>query len=318
MKTFQELLSTNEINLQDFENYRLEQMQVEQQKINKALYLTLGIGGGLILILSLLMLIPGIVFVIILGFIAFFGVRMNIKGVYVKEFKSNLLNKLVKIMDPSFNYQPTGFITADIFRKSNFIKGWSRYNGEDYFTGTILDKKFECSEITVQTKSGKNSYHTVYRGMFFVIDYQGLTNNRIDIIPDSAEKFWGTIGNFFQSMNAFRDKLIKFDNEQFEKDYVVYSNNEDDARTIVNEKLIDYLVELRNSKGRNVYLSFNESKIFFGLDNRHDIFQVDIKKSILDKSFIKTYYDDLANYIEILTNLMNTLQNRRKSSSIIV
>jgi hypothetical protein len=315
MKTFQEVISSRLVNLQEFENYRLEQIEIEKAKLKKAMYIILGVSGGLTLIFLLTLLIPLAIFSVVGGFIAYYVTKMNIKGVYIKEVKGKVLKKIVNAMDETFDYDPVKFIASDVFKKSNFIKNWSKYNGEDYFTGKVSDKQFECSEITVQTKSGKNNYQTVYRGMFFVLDYPSLAGTRIDIIPDTAEKFLGSLGSFFQKINAVRDKLIKFEDEKFEKEFVVYSNNEDTARSVVSTKLMDYLVELRGKAGKDIYLAFNDSRLFFGIDNRHDIFQVDIKNSLLEKDFIKKYYDDFGYYIDTLTSLLSVLGDKRKGGS---
>jgi hypothetical protein len=315
MKTFQEVISSRLVNLQEFENYRLEQIEIEKAKTRKALYYILGICGVITIIFLVTLLIPVAIFIVIAGFIVFYIIRANIKGVYIKEVKGKVLKKIVNAMDESFDYDPVKFIPSDVFKKSNFIKNWSKYNGEDYFTGKALDIKFECSEITIQTKSGKNSYKTVYRGMFFVLDYPSLAGTRIDIIPDTAEKFLGSLGSFFQKINAVRDKLIKFENEQFEKEFVVYSNNEDVARNTVTDKLMNYMVELRNKTGKDIYLAFNDSRLFFGIDNRHDIFQVDIKNSLLEKDFIQKYYEDFGYYNETLTSLLTVLGDKQKRGS---
>jgi hypothetical protein len=143
--------------------------------------------------------------------------------------------------------------------------------------------------------------------MFFITDYAFNEEVSIEIVPDLIEKAFGKLGAYLQSLNLRRGNLIKFENEIFEKTFVVYSNREEAARRIISERLMQCLITLNQQFNANIYLTFNKNKLFFGVDNRQDIFKVNIKNSVLENDLINQYYNQFYQYVDALRQILKAL-----------
>jgi hypothetical protein len=114
------------------------------------------------------------------------------------------------------------------------------------------------------------------------------------------EKLFGGLGTLVQKMNSSallgdgRDSLVKFDNKDFEKEYAVYSDNEMEARSIISEPLMIFLLDLKKNTNAKVYFSFVGNKVFLGIHNNKDILKVgNINESVTDNGFLLKYFNEI-------------------------
>jgi len=305
MKTA-ENFSTRNLNLFNFENYRLEQLETENQKNKHNLTIIGAIAVGIIVLMYYYEWYIAGAIALALEIVIYFILRWQIKKVYKLAFKNTVLTKMVQSIDESFNYIPQNSISKTEFSDSNFFKGVSGCTGEDYFTGQIEGKQFKGSEVTIETGSGKQR-SIVFKGMFFVVDFPINEDISIEILPDTAEKAFGTFGKILQSINFMRNSLIKIDNQPFENNFVIYTNNENKAREIITNDLANCLLSLNEQFNSHIFLSFNKSKMYFGVNNRNDIFKVDINQSLLDNELILQYFKEFYQYIEALESILKKI-----------
>ncbi len=306
MKSFEEVLSSGAINLNEIENYRQERISVEKAKKQKALIIC---GSVFVIILLISIVLKAIALIVVsffIGLVVFLVWWANVKQQYISSIKENLIQKLIKSIDESFGYQPKAFIPQDVFKLSNFVKGYNSYSGEDYFFGRIDDIPLEFSELTVQHKS-KNSTSTLFRGTFIAVDFKQAFEGRTSVVPDTMEKLFGSLGRFFQNITFSRDPLIKLNDIEFEKQFAIYSNNEPETHKIISGNLINYLLQLKIESPAGVFFSYNMQKFYIGLFNSMDLFKVDIKDSISENT-IKTYYDEIVNNLNIVLNIYAYLE----------
>ena len=68
-------------------------------------------------------------------------------------------------------------------------------------------------------------------------DFNKNFQGRTIILPDFAQNAFGDfIGSWLQSKNQAREELVKMDNPDFEKEFVVYSNDQIEARYILSTR----------------------------------------------------------------------------------
>ena len=114
------------------------------------------------------------------------------------------------------------------------------------------------------------------------------------MLPDLAEKTFGFLGKIFQSWNLTRKgQLIKLEDPEFEKLFVVYGDDQITARYILTPGLMQRLVEFRNRFNNTVYLSFKDSKVYVAVSINRNLFEPRIFRSNEDFALIKDYFDNL-------------------------
>ncbi len=300
MKSFQEILNSETLNISEIESYRLLQLQELRKRNIKGLivwFVLTGIAGALsVLLYNGWVLVGGFVF----GFIAFLVVRGNIKGKLFHTIKEEIIKKLIESISPDFEYFPKEHISRETFKKSQFIKHYSYFNGEDLFTGIYNNIYVEYSELDISQKSDKTNV-TVFKGPFYAIQAKNNFEGRTTVVHDYAENLLGKFGRALQKMNFSRDPLIKIDNTAFEKYFAVFSNNEDEAKRILSPVLIDFLIRERNN-AKQVYFGFSEDQIYFGIYNSKDLYKVNVKTEINEQS-IRPYYIELTQNLNLIEEL---------------
>jgi hypothetical protein len=129
--------------------------------------------------------------------------------------------------------------------------------------------------------------------LFFIADFNKNFSCRVVVLPSDFERLLGFIGRELQSMNVFRDPLIKLDNPEFEKYFVVYGSNQIEARYILTPDLMDRIVDFKKKCDRDIHLSFVDSKVFVAISYIGPLFEPKILNSLLDFGVIQRYFDDL-------------------------
>jgi len=230
---------------------------------------------------------------------------------YRNDFKDEVIQKIVSFLEPTLKYNKNGYIYKEEFIWSNlFQKKIDRYSGNDLVEGKIEETNIKFSDIKAEyktTSKNKTTWHTIFRGQFFMADLNKEFNDRMVVLPDSAEKLLGGIGRFLQSHNPDRDKLIKLDNPEFEKEFVVYANDEITSRYILTHSMMQRILNFKKKSKKEIYLSFRNSKIFVAVSSK-DMLEPNPFKPLNDFNTIKEYYESF----KIVVDIVNELKLNRR------
>jgi len=226
---------------------------------------------------------------------------------YISEFKILVIDRIIRFIDDNLSYDRKRHIPKSIFMLSRiFSRTPNRYSGDDFVSGKIGATKIQFSELNAvhESGSGKNrSRVTVFKGLFFVGDFNKNFSCSVVVLPDTAEKLFGRIGQKLQSMNIVRDKLIKLDDPQFEKYFVVYSNDQIQARYVLSTSLMKRIVDFRQKSNRKIHLSFVGSMVFVAISFTRNLFEPRVFTTLLDFAPVREYYEDLQLAIGIVDDL---------------
>jgi len=240
---------------------------------------------------------PVLIFAAVAGIVLFTFVASILSRGYVREFKTRIIGKLVKFLDENLNYIPHGCIPKSKFVASEIFKTRpNRYKGDDLVRGKLGATEIEFSELNAvyESGSGKNrSRRTVFKGLFFIADFNKNFTCRVVVLPDTAEKLFGGFGKLLQSWNLARDELIKLEDPRFERYFVVYGNDQIQARYILSTSLMERIADFREKTGRRIYLSFVGSKVFVAVPYTKNLFEPKIFRSVLDFDTVQEYFEDL-------------------------
>jgi len=218
------------------------------------------------------------------------------------EFKDKVISPLVKFIDKDLNYSKEMYVPQGIFNQCRiFLQTPDRYTGEDYIFGKQGKTEIQFSEIHSEYKTNTTDskgqthtqWHTIFKGLFFVADFNKEFSGSTVVLPDTAEKLFGFLGKAMQSMNISRDKLVKLEDPEFEKEFAVYSDDQVTARYILSTSMMEKLTAYKRSSGHPVYISFVSGRIFVAISIAENLFEPKIFGSLVDFEAVKKYYESL-------------------------
>ena len=224
-------------------------------------------------------------FVLVLGIVLAVSLYIGMmRGVKLK-YKKLVVPSLLKEIDPGLSYNPAGSIPKEEFRRSKiFSETISTYEGEDLVFGSYRGIPVRFSELTVQEMhtDGKNTtYHTFFKGVFMVADFNKDFKYSHWVLPDTAEAAFGQVfGNFLQKLNLpGRGHMTRMEDPAFEKRFVVYTEDDVEARYILTPKLMRTMLNLseRFRKGASrIGFSFMDSNVYVAIpiEGGRDLFEM--------------------------------------------
>lgn len=230
---------------------------------------------------------------------------------YVAEFKSLVIERIVHFIDENLTYSPKSCIPKSTFMLSKiFTTRPNRYKGDDFVSGNVGATRIEFSELHAEYESGsgKNRHcHTVFRGLFFIGDFNKHFTGQTVVLPDTAEKLFGRLGRKLQSLNISRDQLINLEDPEFERHFVVYGSDQVEARYILSTSLMARITDFKKKTGRKIHLSFIGSMVFVAASYTRSLFEPRLFRTLLDFGPIRQYFEDLQLAIGIVDDLnLNT------------
>ncbi|MDB3904991.1 DUF3137 domain-containing protein [Crocinitomicaceae bacterium] len=222
------------------------------------------------------------------------------------KYKEEIIKEMVYFIDPSLSYNSTSFISQSDFENSKlFIKGIDRYEGDDLVVGNIGKTEVRFSELNALYENNDNDstkYVSLFKGIFFIADFHKDFAGETIVLPDTAEKLFGKLGAMFQKMNVSRPDLVKLENPDFEKAFVVYGTDQVETRYILTPALIQRIMDFQKKSGK-IYLSFLYSKVYIAISLNKNLFEPPLFKSMLNYKIVEDYFK----YLMLMVNIVEDL-----------
>ncbi len=218
---------------------------------------------------------------------------------YTAQFKNFIIEPLIKEIDSNLSYMPNAHIAKENFTRSRiFTTQPDRLRGNDYIRGKIDGIKIELSDLHAEKRhkdsKGRTSWSTIFQGLFIVCEFNKHLKSQTVILPDSAQNTFGSlIGNWLQANNIGRNELVKMDNTEFEKKFVVYSNDQIEARYILTHTLMNKLLHFRKKSQHPIYVSFLGGNIYIAIEYNKDLFEPSVFHSLLKYKIAMEYIQTL-------------------------
>jgi len=228
---------------------------------------------------------------------------------YSKEFKEKIIQPLITEISPGLRYFPQQHISQKKFRDSKiFTSKVDRFHGNDFVDGQIDSIALSFSDIHAEQKhknsKGKESWSTIFQGLFIVADFHKHFKGTTVVLPDIAQNTFGDlIGGWLQSKNISRDELITMDHPEFEKEFVVYGSDQIEARYILSHSLMEKLLNFKKRSKHPIFISFTKDSIHLAVEYNKDLFEPSIFRSLLDYKIAMEYVQTLHLCIGIIDEL---------------
>ena len=228
---------------------------------------------------------------------------------YKDEFKQKVISPLIREIDANLMYAPDLHIPEGNFIRSKlFTQRPDRVSGNDYVKGKIDNISIEFSDFHAEKKhkdsKGRTTWSTIFMGLFIVSDFRKNFAGETVILPDSAQSMFGDlVGNWLQANNFSRNQLVKMDDPNFEKKFVVYSTDQVEARYILSPTLMQKLLIYEKRSHHPLYVSFRYGKIYMALEYNEDLFEPSVFHSLLKYKIAMEYVSTLHLAIGVVEEL---------------
>ncbi len=235
---------------------------------------------------------------------------------FYTDFKTQVIERIVKFVSPDLTYEPKNFIGSDSFQRSRiFLKNVDRYNGDDMVQGKIDKTQVWFSEVKAEYRNTttdskgrtKTSWHTIFKGMFFIADFNKHFQTSTVVLPNRLGK--GFLATFFNKMNlARREKHVRLEDPDFNKHFVVYGEDQVEARYVLSTSLMRRITEFKIKHPNPLYISFVNSFLYVGIAYKKDLFEPSYFKKLTRFSLVKEFFEDIHLSVSIVEEL--NLNNR--------
>jgi hypothetical protein len=226
------------------------------------------------------------------------------------SYKTQIIASLAQAQGLQYNHQ-TCISRSDYDQSKIFATRPDRYWGDDYLSGTVGKTNIRFSELHTQYQSGgkEKSYHTIFRGIFFIADFNKHFSGETFVLPDVSENVFGSgIGGFFQKLNMARPQLVKLEDVEFEKAFAIYGTDQVEARYILSPALMERILSLKLRFNTKVALSFIGSHVYIAITINKNLFEAPWLFNPVDNyKQLEEYYNDIAMCVKIVEILdLNT------------
>ena len=297
----------------------------QYERKRKQALLTIIISGIMVfwvtwLILKLLFSVIGVVvYSFLLPFISIGWIYFcrSCVQVYGLNFKRNIIENIVKFIDPRLQYANQLFLedkrqTIIAFTQSQLFRNnhqepdsleqedcvYGKIGNTNIFFAEILAEKLKANynDISGLTVEENRNRQRIFRGLFFEAKFAKNFKGRAFVLPNDLKSKAPLI-------NSWRGELVKLEDPEFNRIFRVYGDNQIETRYILSTNLIDRLVNFHQKAKRKVYISFIQGFVYIAIRYDRDLFEPKLWQSMLSFAPLKEYYQNLQLMIGIVEDL---------------
>ncbi len=283
MKSKEELLQLYENELKP----QLAGVEKDRKDIKKMRLLMIIGGIGAFLSWSAEVKYNWIAVIAFLIMLIYFGLKYSSKySEYKKMFKSNVVRKIVKYINPDYTYKPNSRISAKDYNESGiYTTDFDRYSGDDLVTGVIDKTPFQFSDLHTEEKRETTDSNgnkttklvTIFQGIFFFAEFNKHLEDKTFVVPEKAHK--NILGKEKKKIKAYGN-LLKLENPEFEKIFSVYGSSQQEARYILTPTMMEAMVQVYKRFKLKMKFSFIGSNVYCAIPMNKNNFEPKISKSV--------------------------------------
>ncbi len=233
------------------------------------------------------------------------------KDQYVKNFKQQVISGMVKQVNEKLTYEPEFSISTGEYAGSQiFNQRIDRFKGGDLISGQLEKTSIRFSELWHEEKhvstdsKGRRteSWVTIFKGIFFIADFNKDFTGKLFVLPDSGIDFLG-IGKWMDKVIESRGQAIDLEDPVFEKYFKCYGSNQVESRYILSTSLMKRLTDFREKVKIKIYVSFIASKVFIAIPLSKDLFEPNVFSTGMKDDYLQEYFY----YLTLVTGIVDDL-----------
>lgn len=259
--------------------------------------------GGIIAVVGAFFFMIGSSVTLIIGIITVLAGLINIgRGVgqfngLNKKFKVEVLTDLVSAFVDNGHFDPNqGLSQAQVY-STEFLKHADRFHTEDFLSGSMEGVQFVSSDVRLEerhvehTKNGTRTYYVTYfLGRVFEFEFNKPFEGYLQVLEKGRP-----------TNNRGYDK-VKLESIQFNKKFKTYATNDHSAFYVLTPHFMEALMKFEQSNKGNISFSFLDNKLYIGINNFRDTFELKMWQK-LDETVFDSFKNDLLVIKEVITEL---------------
>jgi len=108
-------------------------------------------------------------------------------------------------------------------------------------------------------------------------------------------------------MRSAYGELVKLEDPEFERLFVVYSDSQIEARYLLSASLMARLTDFRNRHRHELRAGFVDSNLYIAISVRRNLFEPRVFRTLSDPALYREFWDDLALFTGVVEDLnLNT------------
>lgn len=216
-----------------------------------------------------------------------------------KKIKAKVLNKIIQNLGFSWT---NSFITQEFIAKSKLFGNFDFMSKDDEFVAlkdnlaiAICETKIsKNAKIKRSNLMSKIDAPAVFSGIFIAcMFYDKNISSHTILVPKGSNQ---------DVLNLNKTEL---ESPKFNEKYAVFTNDEIEARVILNPSFMEKLSEFTNIFGKDeAYCAFYENIVLVGINSTKDLFALQIKQNLEE---YKEQFDKITSELKSVINLMDYL-----------
>ena len=219
---------------------------------------------------------------------------------YKKIYAKSITLKVLESSFKDVKYKSNGSLPEDFARVINEAKipTTNSFDCNDYFSATYKNIKVEYCDIVLSytPRNSEDNIHDVFKGKWLVLSFKENFKSNIQIGP---RIFNGKKNS--QMLKGNQYKKININDEVFNKNFIAYSDNENELFNVLTTKRIEKLKDLYDITGGKVFVFFVDNKIHIGIGDKKNFFE----PSIYKKFDLENEKKKMESQIKIITKFID-------------
>jgi len=286
-------------------------------------------GGGLILWMFMGGSDPRLPLFAALAVSAFFANRARLE--LKKSYKGIVVRRMVAALGKGLSYTPDSTISRATFENMDlFSERGDKFESEDQVAGRKGEVPYALHEVRVRRKEKSsrnrvmfggggaqliaigidafgsrtlNKGNLIFSGLVVQLDFNKNFRGHTVVVPDTEAQILG--GLFGESERRKSKSIVRLENPDFEKQFAVYSSDDQEARYLITPKLMELILEAQALLGAQLRLCFMNSNLWVTVPQDKDRFDVSLFSGTVTPESV---LGDFVEVVALAERLVDTLE----------
>lgn len=223
------------------------------------------------------------------------------KRAYAKAFKTSILPDIAALF--GLRYKIDGSLQMQEMKSSGIVPAYDRCTSEDYFEGEHKGAKLRFAEMELKQRrrSGKRTrYVTVFKGIGAIIDMPKNKFYGYTILVADGVSF----GEWLREKTSKLQRANMVD-PVFEGKYSVFTNDQTEARYLIDPAAINKLAMLGETHGtdKGLSIAYLNHRIFLMLPSSRTFFEPDIEIPATDPDALSGLQAEMTGLLGLIDHL---------------
>ena len=225
---------------------------------------------------------------------------------YVTRFSRMMLHEqrqrlVMEAINPNWHFEAKNCISEQEYVNAELSEQkLIKYSGSDLVTGILDGVQFIGSKFIDVSKAYSTKKYITTRGFLLTANVEKTVQGKISIDINIPNLMLGGLGESILGRKS--GQRVTMCNSEFDKHFVVYATNQDEAFRIVNQPIMDALLLFRK-QSQYIYpvtFSFIGSKIYCAITFSHDPHLFGSYSSVLKYKTLELWHSIFSMYENVI------------------